>query len=114
MASRYRHIAEGWTGRLRFATDDRLMNFVRRGDSTAFEILYDRHASELLSFCVYMLASRQDAEDAVQATFAAAYRALNADGRELVLRPWLFAVARNACLSILRKRRPVVEFEDEH
>jgi RNA polymerase sigma factor (sigma-70 family) len=113
MASRYRHIGEGWTGRLRFATDDRLMNFVRRGDSTAFEVLYDRHASELLSFCVYMLGSRQDAEDAVQATFASAYRVLNRDAREVVLRPWLFTVARNNCLSILRRRRPAVELGEE-
>jgi RNA polymerase sigma factor (sigma-70 family) len=113
MASRYRHIAEGWTGRLRFATDDRLMNFVRRGDSTAFEILYDRHASELLSFCVYMLGSRHDAEDAVQATFASAYRVLNRDAREVVLRPWLFTIARNNCLSILRRRRPAVELGEE-
>jgi RNA polymerase sigma factor (sigma-70 family) len=112
MAS-YRHIAEGWTARLRFAADDRLMSFVRRGDSTAFEILYDRHANELLSFCVYMLGSRQDAEDAVQATFASAYRALNADTRDVVLRPWLFTIARNNCLSILRRRRPVVELEEE-
>jgi RNA polymerase sigma factor (sigma-70 family) len=114
MASRYRHIADGWTARLRFAADDRLMSFVRRGDSTAFEILYDRHASELLSFCVYMLGSRQDAEDAVQATFASAYRALNADTRDVVLRPWLFTIARNNCLSILRRRRLVVELDDEH
>src|SRR4030088_2440700 len=105
MASRYGQIGEGWTARLRFAADDRLMSFVRRGDSAAFEILYDRHASELLSFCVYMLGSRQDAEDAVQATFASAYRTLNAGARDLALRPWLFTVARNACLSILRKRR---------
>src|ERR1700676_3760047 len=95
MGSRYRHIAEGWTGRLRFAPDDRLMSFVRRGDATAFEILYDRHASELLSFCVYMLGSRHDAEDALQATFASAFRALNADSRDVVLRPWLFTIARN-------------------
>jgi RNA polymerase sigma factor (sigma-70 family) len=114
MASRYRHVAEGWTARLRFAADDRLMSFVRRGDATAFEIIYDRHASELLSFCVYMLGSRHDAEDALQATFASAFRALNADSRDVVLRPWLFTIARNNCLSILRRRRPEVELQDEH
>jgi RNA polymerase sigma factor (sigma-70 family) len=92
--------------RLRFSTDDRLIALVRRGDPTAFEILYDRHCRELLSFCRYMLGSRQDAEDAVQATFASAYRALVADERAVVLRPWLFAIARNACLSVLRQRHP--------
>ena len=65
--------------RLRLAADDRLVRFVRRGDPTAFEVLYDRHAAALLSFCLYMLGSRHDAEDAVQATFASAHRSLLAD-----------------------------------
>jgi RNA polymerase sigma factor (sigma-70 family) len=95
--------------RLRFAADDRLVALVRAGDPTAFEILYDRHASELLSFCRYMLGSQADSEDAVQSTFASAHRALLADDRTIELRPWLFAIARNTCLSTLRARRPLAE-----
>jgi RNA polymerase sigma factor (sigma-70 family) len=95
--------------RLRFAADDRLVSLVRRGDATAFEILYDRHVRELLSFCRYMLGSQADAEDAVQSTFASAHRALLADDRWVDVRPWLFAIARNACLSTLRVRRPCDE-----
>ncbi len=76
-------------------------------------MLYERHAGGLLSFCTYMLGSRHDAEDAVQATFASAYRALRANERPVVLRPWLFAIARNDCLSIMRKRRPTVELNGE-
>jgi RNA polymerase sigma factor (sigma-70 family) len=98
--------------RPRFAADDRLVALVRAGDPTAFEILYDRHARELLSFCTYILGSRDDAEDAVQSTFASAYRALLADERDVNLRPWLFAIARNASLSFLRKRRPTAEIDD--
>lgn len=85
------------------------MSLVRRGDRTAFEILYDRHARELLAFARHMLDSPQDAEDAVQSAFASAYRALVADEREVNLRPWLFAITRNACVTILRQRRPTVE-----
>ena len=85
------------------------MALVRLGDATAFEILYDRHVRELLSFCRYMLGSRADAEDAVQSTFASAHRALLADDRWVDVRPWLFTIARNACLSTLRGRRPVAE-----
>jgi RNA polymerase sigma factor (sigma-70 family) len=98
---------------LRFAADDRLAAFIRRGDSSAFEVLYERHAGELLSFCVYMLGSRPDAEDAVQATFAAAYRSLRTRQRPAALRPWLFTIARNESLSILRKRHPTVELNGE-
>ncbi len=92
----------------RFISDERLVALLRRGDRGAFESLYDRHIAELLSFCFFMLGSREDAEDAVQSTFASAYRALLRDDREIDLRPWLFAIARNACIGILRKRRPPV------
>lgn len=95
--------------RLRFAADDRLVALIRSGDATAFEILYDRHARELLSFCRHMLGSQSDAEDAVQSTFASAHRALLANDRRVEVRPWLFTIARNACLSVLRVRRPLVE-----
>lgn len=92
----------------RFVSDERLVALVRRGDRGAFESLYDRHVAELLSFCFFMLASREDAEDAVQSTFASAYRALLRDTRGVDVRPWLFAIARNACIGILRKRRSQV------
>jgi RNA polymerase sigma factor (sigma-70 family) len=113
VADHNRLINAGARVRLRLAADDRLVAFVRRGDSTAFEVLYERHSRGLLSFCLYMLGSRQDAEDAVQATFTSAYRALRADGRPVALRPWLFTIARNDCLNIMRRRRPTVELNGE-
>jgi RNA polymerase sigma factor (sigma-70 family) len=96
---------------LRIASDKRLVALVRAGEAVAFEVLYDRHARKLLSFCRHMLGSRQDGEDALQRTFASAYRALLVDGREIELRPWLFAIARNECLSILRQRHPTSELD---
>ena len=108
-----RGVLTGSRVRLGLASDEWLVACVRRGDTAAFEALYDRHVRELLGFCVYMLSSRQDAEDAVQATFASAYRALRADSRPVALRPWLFTIARNECLTILRRRKPVVELNGE-
>ena len=93
--------------------DEALVAGVRRRDRRAFEAIYERHAAQLLTFCIYLLGSRHDAEDALQATFASAYRALLGDSRPVNLRPWLFTIARNECLSILRKRRPLVELNGE-
>jgi RNA polymerase sigma factor (sigma-70 family) len=60
----------------------------------------------VLSFCRHLLGDQQEAEDAVQHTFAAAYRDLLRDvEREIKLKPWLFTIARNRCYSILRARR---------
>ncbi|MBA3261591.1 MAG: RNA polymerase sigma factor [Thermoleophilaceae bacterium] len=91
---------------LRLAGDDRLVAQIRRGSEAAFEVAFERHAPAILAFCRHMLSSREEAEDAAQHTFAAAYRDLQRGGeREIALRPWLFAIARNRCLSMLRARR---------
>lgn len=106
-------VSKGSRLRLRVAADERLLARVRTGDRQAFEALYNRHSSQLLSFCAYLLGSRHDAEDAVQCTFAAAYRSLLRNARPVALRPWLFTIARNESLSILRKRRPLAELNGE-
>src|SRR5919109_3197076 len=90
---------------LRLASDERLVDHVRAGSAAAFEVLYDRHHRGVLAFCRHMLGSVEEAEDTVQHTFMAAYRELVASHKAIRLRPWLFAIARNRCLSVLRRRR---------
>ena len=113
LATRVRPISPSTAARHALATDEQLVSAIRGNDPAAFEALYERHQRELLSFCLYMLGSRADAEEALQVTFASAYRALLADERPVVLRPWLFAIARNQSLSILRRRHPTVELGAE-
>jgi RNA polymerase sigma factor (sigma-70 family) len=86
-------------------SDERLVEQVRRGNEAAFEAVYDRHHRGILSFCRHMLGSADEAEDAVQQTFISAYDALQADRRDIRLKAWLYTIARNRCLSILRARR---------
>jgi RNA polymerase sigma factor (sigma-70 family) len=90
---------------LALAGDDRLVEQIRRGNEAAFAVAFERHSGPILSFCRHMLGSREEAEDAVQHTFAAAYSNLLEDEREIRLKPWLYAIARNRCLSLLRARR---------
>jgi Sigma-70, region 4 len=59
--------------RLRLASDERLVEHVRAGSEIAFEALYDRHHGGILGFCRHMLGSVEEAEDALQHTFMAAY-----------------------------------------
>src|SRR3954466_8343898 len=86
-------------------SDERLVEQVRRGNDDAFEAIFDRHHRAILSFCRHMLASADEAEDAVQQTFLSAFDALGADARDIKLKPWLYTIAANRCLSILRARR---------
>jgi RNA polymerase sigma factor (sigma-70 family) len=86
--------------------DERLVEQMRRGNELAFEVAFERHGGAILGFCRHMLGSLEEAEDAVQHTFAAAWHDLGTGGeREIALKPWLFTIARNRCLSMLRARR---------
>lgn len=97
---------------LRTLSDERLVARVRNGDDAAFEVIYDRYHRDLLSFCRHMLGSREEAEDALQHTCISAYRALHGDDRPIQLKAWLFAIARNRCLTVLRARREHADVDD--
>src|SRR4051812_2740850 len=90
---------------LRALGDERLVEEVRRGNDDAFEAIYDRHHRGILAFCRHMLSSPDEAEDALQQPFISAYDAMRADKRDIRLKPWLYAIARNRSLSMLRARR---------
>lgn len=83
----------------------RLSRRAKRGDRGAFEEIFRRHHQELYRYCLAILSDRDDAEDALQATMAAALRSLPGEAREVDIRPWLFRVAHNESVSILRRRR---------
>src|SRR4051812_2538036 len=91
---------------IRNEPDEALVALVLQGSEAAFEAIYDRHHRGLIAFCRHMLRSREEAEDALQHTFAAAYRSLTAGGdRPAALKPWLYTMARNRCLTVLRARK---------
>jgi RNA polymerase sigma-70 factor (TIGR02960 family) len=73
------------------------------GDESAFAELTARHRRELHVHCYRMLASFDDAEDAVQETFLRAWRS-RASLRDPAYRAWLYRIATNVCLDALRAR----------
>ena len=90
--------------RLKAVSDERLIAKLRAGDSRAFEAIYDRYERPIRSFCRHMLGQPEDADDAAQHTFLAAYRELVGSEKAIDLRPWLFTIARNRCRTLLRAR----------
>ena len=99
--------------RFRKLDDQRLAALVHDGDEAAFEELYDRHRASLLAFCRHTLRDREDGEDALQQTFLRAHRALRKCRPPDAVRPWLFAIARNRCFTLLAARRDTVVAPEE-
>jgi RNA polymerase sigma factor (sigma-70 family) len=93
-------------------SDDELARAAGAGDVAAFEALYERHHLALLSFARHMLGRVHDAEDVVQHTFLAADAAFRERRVPASVRAWLYTVARNRCISILRARRDDQTLDD--
>ena len=85
-----------------------LITRAQAGDHDAFRDLVQGHSHELQVHCYRILGSLQDAEDALQETLVSAWRNLGEFGQRSSLRTWLYQIATNRCLSMLRagRRRP--------
>ena len=99
--------------RTRSRDDDTvLVSRTRAGDEQAFAAIFKRHHAPLLSYCRHVLGNRDEGEDALQQAFIKAHQALLGGTEPRELRPWLYAIARNCCLSAIAARRPTAPLED--
>src|SRR3954452_14794066 len=84
--------------------DEKQLDRARAGDDAAFRALTDPLRRELHVHCYRMLGSVQDAEDLVQETLLAAWRGLGDFEERASMRTWLYRIATNRCLNVLRDR----------
>src|SRR6267142_5719414 len=89
------------------SAEGQLILAARRHDPAAFEALVRRHQGPLFNFCLRMLGQADDAADVAQETFVQLYSHLARLNEREPLAPWLFRVARNRCIDIIRRRRTV-------
>jgi RNA polymerase sigma factor (sigma-70 family) len=94
--------------------DDRLARLVASGDEQAFATLYERYHQPLYRYCRSMLRHDADAQDAMQSALMSAFAALSRSQRDAPVRPWLFRIAHNEAISLLRRRRPEVELAEDN
>lgn len=85
--------------------DAQLVRAAVGGDRQAFAAIYDRYADRLHDFCIGMLRDRDAAADCTQDTFVVAAEKLSRLREQDRLRSWLYAIARNECMTRLRGGR---------
>ena len=89
------------------ATPDeaRWLAAARGGERWALARLYDEHQEAIHALCARLLGRAEDAEDATQTTFVRAFRALPGFRADSAIKTWLYRIAVNECLALLRRRR---------
>ncbi len=90
---------------MRAATDEMLLERLRKGEREAFRDLYDRYKGRLYAYCFRLLRNEQDAEDAVHDTFVKLHAGVDSLIHAGAFRMWLYRVARNESFMILRRSR---------
>jgi RNA polymerase sigma factor (sigma-70 family) len=91
--------------RLGLFGDERLAHLVASGNERAFATLYERYHQQLYRYSRSIVRDDADAEDVLQSTLASAFVALKRGQRDAPLRPWLFRIAHNEAISLVRRRR---------
>ena len=94
--------------------DHELVRAVRRGEENAFEDLFRRYCGRIRSYVTGILSDRDRAEDITQEVFISALRRLRDTERPIAFKPWIYQIAKNACIDELRRTRrsPEVPLDD--
>src|SRR5215218_8329927 len=90
-------------------TDHELVSAVRRGDDRAFEQLYTRYQRRIAAYVCGMVKDYGRAEDITQEVFVSALRRMRETERPIAFKPWIYEIAKNACIDSYRRSRRAEE-----
>ncbi len=90
-------------------TDADLVTAVRRGDDHAFELLYERYHRRIAAYIYGMVGDYGRAEDIAQDVFMSALRRMRETDRPIAFKPWVYEIAKNACIDQFRRSRRAEE-----
>jgi len=90
-------------------TDHQLVAAVRVGDDRAFERLYERYHRRIAAYIYGMVNDYARAEDIAQDVFMSALRRMRETERPIAFKPWIYEIAKNACIDQFRRARRAEE-----
>ncbi len=85
---------------------------LRRGDREEFSRLVDAYSGPIYRLALKMLGVPTDAEDVLQNTFLKVFQHLKDFEGRSSLSTWLYRIASNEALMLIRKQRPETTFSD--
>ena len=94
-------------------TDIELVRRCLDGDSSVFAGVVEVYQDRIYSFALRLLKDRPAAEDAAQETFVKAFRGLSSYNPAYPFSSWLFRIAHNACMDVLRSGNKTVSMDEE-
>ncbi len=91
------------------ATDHQLVSAARLGNDRAFEQLYSRYQRRIAAYVYGMVKDYGRAEDITQEVFLSALRRMRETERPIAFKPWIYEIAKNACIDAHRRGRRAEE-----
>lgn len=95
-------------------TDDELIEQVLSGDATPFRLLMERYQGKVYGTVYKILQDSGHAEDATQDIFVKVYRSLSSFNRSASFSTWVYRIAVNHCMTMLRRKKDVLQLPLDH
>lgn len=104
--------SEGMRERTKMDYVDRvLVEKTKLGERNAYAELVELYKDKIYNYLYRLTGSQEDAEDLAQETFLRAYAKLDTFDLSLRFSPWLYRIAQNAAIDMMRKRRPMIQLD---
>jgi len=85
--------------------NERLVERASKGDRRAFASIFERYHQRLYRYCAAIVGDPEDAREALQNTMVRVLGALPGERRKIELEPWLYRIAHNEAIEVVRRRR---------
>jgi RNA polymerase sigma factor (sigma-70 family) len=84
-------------------SEQELVTAIRAGDDRAFEALYAQYRDRIFAFILSKVHDHGRAEDIAQEVFMSALRRLRSADQAIAFKPWIYEIAKNACIDEFRR-----------
>jgi RNA polymerase sigma factor (sigma-70 family) len=91
------------SSRLPAHSEQELVGAIRAGDDRSFEELYARYRERIFAFILSKVQDHGRAEDIAQEVFMSALRRLRGSDQTIAFKPWIYEIAKNACIDEFRR-----------